>query len=50
MTTKKRSLYPVSEPVKVNPLGVIFWTFSFALVFFVIGIMTVHYPSIQAVI
>lgn len=46
----KKSLYPVAEPIKVNPVGVIFWCFIFALVFFVIGIATMHYPSIQGVI
>ena len=47
---KKRSLYPVAEPVKVNPLGVLFMSFTFALVFFVIGILTMHYPKIAGVI
>lgn len=46
----KKSLYPVAEPIKVNPIGVIFWIFIFALVFFVIGVATMHYPSIQGVI
>lgn len=48
--TKKRSLYPVAEPVKVNPFGVILMSFSFALVFFVIGILTMHYPKIVGVV
>ncbi len=47
---KKRSLYPVAEPVKVNPLGVLFMSFAFALVFFIIGFLTVHYPSMAGVI
>ena len=50
MSMSKKSLYPVAEPVKVSPVGVIFWAFIFALVFFAIGVATMHYPSIQAVI
>ena len=46
----KKSLCPVAEPIKVNPIGVIFWIFIFALVFFIIGVATMHYPSIQGVI
>lgn len=51
MTTKKpQSLYPVSEPVKVNPMGIVLMSFVFALIFFVIGILTMHYPKIAGVI
>ena len=50
MTTKKPSLYPVSEPVKVNPVGVVLMSFVFALIFFIIGFMTMHYPKITGVI
>lgn len=46
----KKDLYPAPEPVKVNPLGVIFWAFLFAFVFFVIGVLTMHYPKIVSVI
>lgn len=46
----KRSLYPVLEPIRVNPMGVVFWSFVFALVFFLIGICTMHYPKIASVI
>lgn len=46
----KKSLYPVAEPVKVNPVGVVFWSFIFALVFFIIGFATMHYPKIAGVI
>lgn len=46
----KKNLYPVPEPVKINPLGIILMSFLFALIFFIIGIMTVHYPSMTGVI
>lgn len=41
----KKSLYPIPDPIQVNPMGVLIWSFIFALAFFVIGIMTVHYPK-----
>lgn len=47
---KKRSLYPVAEPIKINPLGVLVMSFTFALAFFIIGFVTVHYPSMAGVI
>ena len=40
----KKSLYPVIEPVKINPFGVILMCFIFALIFFFIGYATMHYP------
>lgn len=46
----KKSLYPAPEPVKINPMAFLFWIFIFALVFFAIGVWTVHYPSIAGVI
>lgn len=46
----KKTLYPVSEPIKINPLGIVLMSFLFALIFFIIGIMTVHYPSMTGVI
>lgn len=46
----KKSLYPTPEPVKINPMAFLFWIFIFALVFFAIGVWTVHYPSISGVI
>ena len=46
----KKSLYPTPEPIKVNPLGVIFMAFAFALLFFIIGFATMHYPKIASVI
>lgn len=46
----KKSLYPVHEPIKINPIGVIFMAFIFALVFFMIGVATMHYPSLTGVI
>ena len=46
----KKSLYPTPEPIRINPLGVIVMSFIFALVFFLIGIATMHYPSITGVI
>lgn len=49
--TRKGSLYPpVAEPITINPLGVIFMSFIFALVFFVIGVLTMHYPKIVGAI
>lgn len=49
--TKKGSLYPpIVEPVTINPLGVIIMAFIFALVFFIIGVLTMHYPKIAGVI
>lgn len=47
---KKSSLYPAPDPIKINPLAFIFWIFVFAVVFFAIGICTVHYPSLTGVI
>lgn len=47
---KRKSLYPAAEPIVINPMGVIFWAFIFALVFFAIGIATMHYPSIEGII
>lgn len=48
---KKGNLYPpIVEPVTINPMGVIIMTFTFALVFFVIGILTMHYPHLASVI
>ena len=48
---KKSSLYPpIAEPITINPLGVILMSFIFALVFFVIGILTMHYPKIAGVV
>lgn len=41
---KKNSLYPVPEPVKINPIGIILMCFVFALIFFFIGVATMHYP------
>ena len=40
----KKSLYPTPEPIRINPLGVILMSFIFALVFFIIGMLTMHYP------
>ena len=48
---KKGNLYPpIVEPITINPLGVIIMSFVFALVFFVIGVITMHYPKIAGVI
>jgi len=46
---KKNDLYPVQEPItiKINPAGVVLMAFIFALVFFLIGIATMHYPMTQ---
>ena len=41
---KKNDLYPVPEPIKINPLGIVVMAFIFALVFFLVGIATMHYP------
>lgn len=41
---KRNDLYPVPEPVKVNPFGIILMCFIFALIFFIIGVATMHYP------
>lgn len=41
---KRKSLYPALEPITINPVGVIFWSFIFALAFFIIGMATQHYP------
>ncbi|MBR3140577.1 MAG: hypothetical protein IKF11_06900 [Methanobrevibacter sp.] len=46
----RKGLYPAPQPIKINPLAFIFWIFIFAFVFFVIGMWTVHYPSIAGVI
>ena len=46
----KKSLYPAPEPVKINPRAFLFWIFIFAVVFFTIGVWTVHYPSLAGVI
>lgn len=45
-----KRLYPVAEPVEVNPAGVIVMSFVFALIFFIIGLMTMHYPSMGGII
>lgn len=42
----KKSLYPVPEPIKINPSAVIVMSFIFALVFFGIGLATRHYVPI----
>ena len=48
---KKGNLFPtIVEPITINPLGVIIMSFAFALVFFVIGVLTMHYPKIAGVI
>ena len=48
---KKGSLYPpIVEPVTINPLDVILMIFIFALVFFVIGVLTMHYPHLASVV
>jgi len=44
----KKSLYPVPEPIKINPMGVLIMSFIFALVFFMIGFAFRHYPIIGA--
>lgn len=46
----KKTLYPTPEPIKINPMGVILMSFLFALIFFIIGVMTMHYPSLTGVI
>ena len=46
----KKTLYPVPEPVTINPLGIVLMAFIFALAFFIIGILTMHYPHIASVI
>lgn len=47
---EKKSLYPAAKPVKVNILGIILMAFAFALLFFIIGTLTMHYPKIGSVI
>ena len=46
----KKSLYPAQKEVKVDVLTMILMAIFFALFFFVIGIMTMHYPKIMSVI
>ena len=41
---KRKSLYPALEPVTINPIGVIFWSFIFALAFCVED-ATLMFPS-----
>lgn len=48
--TKKKTLYPVAEPVKANPFVIILMSFLFALVFFIIGFATQHYPKLVTMI
>lgn len=45
----KKSLYPVPDPIEVNPFGIMVMCFAFALIFFIIGVVTRHYTTLQSV-
>ena len=47
---EKKSLYPAPKPIKINIFGIILMAFAFALLFFIIGTLTMHYPKIVSVI
>ena len=43
-------LRPTPDPIRVNPVGIVVMSFLFALFFFILGILTMHYPKITGVI
>jgi len=45
----KKSLYP-AKTVTVNPVVLIGMIVLFAIIFFLIGVWTMHYPHMEAVI
>ena len=43
-------LNPAPEPIEISPIKLIVMSLIFALVFFILGILTMHYPKITGVI
>ena len=50
MMKKKADLHPAKDPIQINITLVILMCIIFALLFFILGVCTRHYPSISAVI